>query len=74
VEVLPSGEFPHTKWAAGTNMCFLAVGMDKPSGRGILVAAIDNLGKGMAGQMVQCLNLMLGVDETTGLTGRAAYP
>ncbi|UCC68277.1 MAG: N-acetyl-gamma-glutamyl-phosphate reductase [Armatimonadota bacterium] len=74
VRVLPDGQWPHTKWTAGTNSCFLGVGWDEASGRAIVVAALDNLGKGMAGQMVQCLNLMLGVDETTALRVPAAYP
>ncbi len=74
VRVLPENQWPHTKWAAGTNLCFLAVGSDETSGRAVLVSALDNLGKGMAGQMVQCLNLMLGVDETSALRVRAVYP
>jgi N-acetyl-gamma-glutamyl-phosphate reductase len=74
VHVLPEGVWPHTKWAAGTNQCFLALGTDRGSGRAIVVSAIDNLGKGMSGQMVQCLNVMLGVDETTALGTPATYP
>jgi len=74
VQVLPEGVWPHTKWTTGTNHCFLGVGADRSTGRAVIVAAIDNLGKGMAGQMVQCLNLMLGLDETTALTTAAAYP
>jgi len=75
VHVLPEGQqWPHTKWTAGTNHCFLAAGMSRDTGRAIVVAAIDNLGKGMSGQMVQCLNVMLGLPETTGLAGAAAYP
>jgi len=74
VRVMPENQWPHTKWAAGTNLCFLAVGSDETSGRAVLVSTLDNLGKGMAGQMVQCFNLMLGVDETTALRVPAAYP
>jgi len=74
VHLLPSGVWPHTKWTAGTNHCFLAVGTDRSTGRAVLVSALDNLGKGMAGQMVQCLNVMLGLPETTGLGMPAAYP
>jgi N-acetyl-gamma-glutamyl-phosphate reductase len=40
----------------------------------VIVSALDNLGKGQAGQMVQCLNVMLGLPETTGLELPAAYP
>lgn len=74
VRVLPEGRWPHTKWVAGTNFCFLAVGADEATGRAIVVAAVDNLGKGMAGQMVQCLNLMLGIEETSALRTPAIYP
>ncbi len=74
VRLLPENQWPHTKWSAGTNLCFLGVGRDETSGRAVIVSALDNLGKGMAGQMVQCLNLMLGVEETTALRGPAVYP
>jgi N-acetyl-gamma-glutamyl-phosphate reductase len=74
VHVLPEGQWPHTKWTTGTNHCFLAAGISEDTGRAIVVAAIDNIGKGMSGQMVQCLNLMLGVSETTCLDTRAVYP
>jgi N-acetyl-gamma-glutamyl-phosphate reductase len=74
VHVLPEGKWPHTKWATGTNTCFIAIGTDEATGRAILVSALDNLGKGYAGQMVQCLNLMMGVDESCGIALRAAYP
>jgi len=74
VEVLPIGQWPHTKWTTGTNLCFVSVATDRQSGRAIILSALDNLGKGMAGQMVQCLNLMMGVEESTCLTLAAAYP
>lgn len=74
VHVLPEGQWPHTKWTTGTNYCFLAVGTDQSTGRALVVSVLDNLGKGMAGQMVQCLNLMMGVDEQTALRIPAAYP
>jgi N-acetyl-gamma-glutamyl-phosphate reductase len=40
----------------------------------VAIAAIDNLGKGAAGQMIQCANLMLGLDETAGLPVAGVYP
>jgi N-acetyl-gamma-glutamyl-phosphate reductase len=40
----------------------------------IALAAIDNLGKGAAGQMIQCANLMLGIEETAGLSTTGVYP
>jgi N-acetyl-gamma-glutamyl-phosphate reductase len=74
VHVLPDGKWPHTKWTTGTNHCFIAVGVDGSSGRAIIVAALDNIGKGMSGQMVQCLDVMLALPETTGLEMSASYP
>jgi N-acetyl-gamma-glutamyl-phosphate reductase len=74
VQVLPAGVWPHTKWTAGTNLCFVGVGMDKQAGRAVVLSALDNLGKGMSGQMVQCLNLMIGAEESTCLMTPAVYP
>ncbi len=74
VHVLQEGTWPHTKWATGTNHCFISIGLDKQTGRAIVVSALDNLGKGYAGQMVQCLNLMAGFEETMGLNLSTAYP
>jgi N-acetyl-gamma-glutamyl-phosphate reductase len=67
-------ELPHTKWAAGTNHAFLSVRVSADGSKAIVFSAIDNLGKGLAGQMVQCLNLMCGFAETAGLEARAVYP
>lgn len=74
VHVLPVGQPPHTKWTVGTNHCFLGVTTDRNTGRAVILSALDNVGKGMAGQMVQCLNAMLGLPETTGLEIPATYP
>jgi N-acetyl-gamma-glutamyl-phosphate reductase len=74
VRVLPSGTFPQTKWAVGTNLCYLGVEVDSRTDRVIVVSAIDNLLKGQAGQAVQCLNIMMGWDETLGLPQLAFYP
>jgi N-acetyl-gamma-glutamyl-phosphate reductase len=51
----------------GTNRVLLAAQVDSRTGRVVVLAAIDNLIKGAAGQAVQCANLMMGLDETTGL-------
>lgn len=74
VRVLPSGTYPQTKWAAGTNLCYIGVEHDPRTGRVIVMSAIDNLLKGQAGQAVQCLNLMQGWDETLGLPQLSFYP
>jgi N-acetyl-gamma-glutamyl-phosphate reductase len=63
---LVGASLPEIKHVAHTNFCDVGWRVDS-SGRGILVAAIDNLVKGAAGQAVQNLNVMLGIDERTGL-------
>jgi N-acetyl-gamma-glutamyl-phosphate reductase len=65
---------PATKWVAGSNGCQVTARFDERTGRVLALAAIDNLGKGAAGQMIQCANLMLGLDETAGLTACGVYP
>lgn len=65
---------PATKWVTGSNGAQLTARYDERTGRIIALSAIDNLGKGAAGQMIQCANLMLGVDETAGLTTIGVYP
>ncbi|MEV6798918.1 N-acetyl-gamma-glutamyl-phosphate reductase [Micromonospora rifamycinica] len=67
VHLLPEGAWPHTAATAGANSCHLQATVDVDSGRVIVVSAIDNLGKGAAGQAVQNANLMFGLPETTGL-------
>lgn len=74
VHVLPEKSWPHTKWATGTNHCFLGLAFDEASGRAVVLSALDNVGKGQAGQMVQCLNIMMDAEETRGLALPAAYP
>ena len=65
---------PETKWATGSNAAFLSARFDERTGTVITLAAIDNLGKGAAGQMIQCANLMFGLDETAGLSMMGVYP
>jgi N-acetyl-gamma-glutamyl-phosphate reductase len=74
VKVLPSGVYPQTKWACGTNLCYLGIEVDQRTGRVIVMSAIDNLIKGQAGQAIQCLNVLMGWDETLGLPRLAFYP
>lgn len=65
---------PETKWTLGSNAAFVAARFDPRGGRVIALCAIDNLVKGAAGQMVQCANLMLGLDEASGLSSIGVYP
>jgi N-acetyl-gamma-glutamyl-phosphate reductase len=74
VKVLPSGVYPQTKWASGTNLCYIGIEVDPRTARVIVMSAIDNLMKGQAGQAVQCLNIMMGWDETLGLPQLTFYP
>jgi N-acetyl-gamma-glutamyl-phosphate reductase len=64
---------PHTKWALGSNLVFVSYSA-VPGGPIIAMGAIDNLGKGAAGQAVQNANLMTGQPETAGLQGTPLWP
>ena len=74
VHVLAPGTFPHTKALAGSNGCQLSALVDERTHRVVVTAAIDNLGKGAAGQAVQNANLLLGEEETLGLSAIGVYP
>lgn len=67
VRVCEAGTTPSTAHVAGTNMASVGVVADHRTGTLVAICAIDNLGKGAAGQAVQCLNAMLGLPETDGL-------
>jgi N-acetyl-gamma-glutamyl-phosphate reductase len=74
VRILDAGILPNTAWVKGCNTCVMAAADHGPSGRLILLSAIDNLVKGASGQAIQNLNRMMGWDETAGLGGPALYP
>lgn len=74
VHVLPEGRQPHTAATFGSNSVQLQAVVDLSSGRVIVTSALDNLGKGAAGQAVQNANLMLGMDETAGLSANGVAP
>ena len=67
VRVLPTGTYPQTKAVLGSNYCDVGLEVDARTRRIVAMAAIDNLGKGAAGAVVQNLNLMFGFKETDGL-------
>lgn len=67
VTVLPDGQWPHTGSVSGTNGAQLQVAVDERLDRVIVVSVIDNLGKGAAGQAIQNANIMLGLEEASGL-------
>jgi N-acetyl-gamma-glutamyl-phosphate reductase len=67
-------QWPATAATAGSNAAHLQVVADPHAGRAVVVSALDNLGKGAAGQAVQNANLMLGLPETAGLTALGVAP
>ncbi len=69
VRFLSPGVIPETRWVKGSNYADVNVLVDQRTGRAIMLGAIDNIGKGAAGQAVQNMNLMFGLDETSGLEG-----
>ena len=74
VTVLPPGSHPETRMVRGVNLCQLAVYRPQGGDRVVVLSAIDNLVKGAAGQAVQNMNLMFGLDETTALQDIAVLP
>jgi N-acetyl-gamma-glutamyl-phosphate reductase len=67
VRVLPEGATPELSRVQGTDAAEIGVFEDRATGTAIVICALDNLGKGAAGQAVQNANLALGLDETLGL-------
>jgi N-acetyl-gamma-glutamyl-phosphate reductase len=65
---------PHTKHTWGSNMCLVHPTVAPDTGKLVVISAIDNLVKGAAGQAIQCMNLMLGIPEVTGLQAPAVFP
>ena len=74
VHLLPDGAWPRTKDVLGSNTATVQVALDQRAGRVVALCAIDNLTKGTAGAAVQCLNLALGLPETTGLPTLGTAP
>ena len=74
VRVLPFGEVPQMKDVRASNFCHIGVVGDRVSGRATVIATLDNLTKGSSGQAVQNANLMLGLEETSGLMLAPVYP
>lgn len=72
VQVVDSA--PHTKWAYGSNQCFIYPMVDTRTRRLLVISCLDNLVKGAAGQAIQNANRLYGLPETTGLPAIALYP
>ncbi len=73
VRVLPLGSLPETNHVAGSNFIDIGLKLDKRLNRVVVVSAIDNLIKGAAGQAVQNMNILFGLDETAGLANGGFY-
>ncbi|MDR9424810.1 MAG: N-acetyl-gamma-glutamyl-phosphate reductase [Marinobacter sp.] len=74
VDVMPFGSHPETRSVRGANQCRMALHRQEQSNMVIVSSVIDNLVKGAAGQAVQNMNIMFGLDETMGLTAPALLP
>jgi N-acetyl-gamma-glutamyl-phosphate reductase len=74
VHLLPPGQQPQTGATLGSNSAHLQAEVDQDSGRIVVTSAIDNLGKGAAGQAIQNGNLMFGLSEGTGLSADGVAP
>lgn len=74
VRVLPYGTFPETRWVKGSNYCDIGFTIDQRTGRIVACGALDNLVKGAAGQAVQNMNIVFGLDEQAGIDALPAFP
>ncbi len=74
VDVLPAGSHPETRSVRGVNTCRIAVHRPQDGDTVVVLSVIDNLVKGAAGQAVQNMNIMFGLDETLGLAAPALVP
>lgn len=74
VDVLPAGSHPETRSVRGANTCRLAVHRPQDGDTVVVLSVIDNLTKGAAGQAIQNMNIMFGLDEKAGLGAPALLP
>ena len=73
IRVKDEGKLPEVKFVSGSNFIDIGLVVDKRLNRVVILSALDNLGKGAAGQAVQDLNIMCGFPETTALTSPGLY-
>ena len=74
IRITKDGSFPETRWVKGSNYIDIGFKIDERTNRVIVVGAIDNLVKGAAGQAVQNMNILFGLDEKTGLNFPPVFP
>ena len=74
IRLLNKGVCPETRWVEGSNFTDINFAVDERTGRVVVMAALDNLVKGAAGQAVQNMNLIMGIDEKEGLMMPPMFP
>mgnify|MGYP000471485233 FL=1 len=74
VKILPEGVYPETRSVKSSNYCQISIQYVEHSNKLVIMSVIDNLGKGAAGQAIQNMNLMFGLDETEGLSEIGLLP
>ncbi len=74
VDVMPAGSLPETRMVKGSNMCRMAIYRPAGGDKIVITSVIDNLVKGAAGQAIQNMNIMFGLDERFGLNQVALLP
>lgn len=74
IRLTKEGSFPETKWVKGSNFVDIGFAIDERTNRIIVIGAIDNLFKGAAGQAVQNMNILFGIDEKTGIDFVPVFP
>jgi N-acetyl-gamma-glutamyl-phosphate reductase len=74
IRLLPEGVFPETRWVKGSNFIDIGFAIDKRTNRLIVIGALDNLIKGAAGQAIQNMNLLFGLEETAGINSIPIFP
>ncbi len=74
IRILDEGVYPETRWVEGSNFVDIGFRIDDRTGRIIMMGAIDNLVKGAAGQAVQNMNIMFGLEENEGLRLAPLFP
>ena len=74
IRLTKEGTFPETKWVKGSNFVDIGFTIDKRTNRVIVIGALDNLFKGAAGQAVQNMNILFGLEETTGIDYVPVFP
>ena len=74
IRLTKEGVFPETKWVKGSNFVDIGFTVDERTNRVIVIGALDNLFKGEAGQAVQNMNIIMGIEETTGIDYVPIFP